>query len=645
MKFEEGRLRHGELSLETASISPLPGSSKGTRGSPRWWILLLVVWCLGAAYAGVYLKRGWIPHDEGAFAQSADRVLHGELPHRDYTEIYTGGLAYLNAFALRYIGEDLATLRIVLFAFFLLWIPFFYWVASNLVADWIAGGVTLLAVVWSLPNYPAAVPSWYNLFFATFGLAALFAFLSDRSHKWLFLAGVCGGCSFLAKSVACYYFAGVLLFFLFFEQSDSHSKAGHAKIRSPLYSAFVISFASLFLAVLALLIRQHGSAEEILDFVVPPAILAALILLREAGASSRSSRERFLALFQITLPFGFGFIFPIFAFLIPYLRGSALHDFLNGVFILPFKRVSGAFMTPPPLFTVLPLLLLIGILFLGAWLRGWARWALIFVTALSVAYFLLSSGHDMRNYKIIWHAAYWTAPPLAGIGAFVLRRGTWRGVSQANTIEELQLFLLLAVSLLCALVQYPFSAPIYFCYVVPLLILAAAAVLRAFPSIPQPLLTVVFAGFFLFGVLRITPTYIYALGYSYQPGQVTRILDLPRGGKLRIEPELAKTYEQLIPLIQEHAGAGDIYAAPDCPEIYFLSGYRNPTRALFDFLEDDYHNSERILRFVDTRAIRVIVLNKSPSFSMPLAFDAYLSLMQRFPQGRNIGNFEIRWRE
>src|SRR5260370_19994193 len=92
-----------------------------------------------------------------------------------------------------------------------------------MVSDWIAGGVTLFAVVWSLPNYSAAVPSWYNLFFATFGLAALFAYLSDRFPKWLFIAGLCGGCSFLAKHVAMYYAAGVLLVLVFYKQCVTYS--------------------------------------------------------------------------------------------------------------------------------------------------------------------------------------------------------------------------------------------------------------------------------------------------------------------------------------------------------------------------------------------------------------------------------------
>jgi hypothetical protein len=638
-------LHSQELSLKAASSSPIPRARTGTPGGLRWWIFLLVIWLLGGAYAGIYLKRGWVPHDEGAFAQSADRVLHGEMPHRDYTEIYTGGLAYLNAFAFLIMGEDLAAIRIVLYAFFLLWIPVFYWTASRMVSDWIAAGVTLLAVVWSMPNYPAAVPSWYNLFFATFGLAALFAYLSDRSRKWLFIAGLCGGCSFLVKSIACFYFVGVLLFFLFFEQCESHSNGGRTKTRSSLYSTFVISSILFFLAGLALLIREHGSAEEILNFVLPSSMLATLVLLQERCSANRSSRARIQAVARTTLPFGLGFLVPLFSFLVPYLRGNGLHEFLGGVFLLPFKRVWGAFMTPPHLFTILPLLLLVGILALGARLRGRARWVLSFALGLATVYGLFSSAHDPRNYQVMWDTAYWITPLLASIGALVLRRGTQGGVSQASVLEGQQLFLVLAVSFLCALVQYPFSAPIYFCYVAPMLVLAAVAVLRAFPAIPKPMLAVLFSGFFLFAVLRVNPPYLYALGYYYQPDPETHVLDLPRSGRLRVAPDSAKIYEQLIPLIQEHAGAGEIYAAPDCPEVYFLSGYRNPTRAMFDFLEDDYHDSERTLKLVDSHPISVIVVNKSPAFSMPLPYDLRKSLVQRFPEGRDIGNFEIRWRD
>jgi hypothetical protein len=104
-------------------------------------------------------------------------------------------------------------------------------------------------------------------------------------------------------------------------------------------------------------------------------------------------------------------------------------------------------------------------------------------------------------------------------------------------------------------------------------------------------------------------------------------------------------YKRLIPLIQQHAGAGEIYAAPDCPEVYFLSGYRNPTPALFDFFEDDYGSSESVLGLVDSRPIRVVVLNGDPSFSESLPADVREALISRFPESERIGDFEVLWRD
>src|SRR5580704_4891067 len=152
--------------IEVANLEANSNSGVATKKSPcannrlRWWSILLVVSLLGGWCIGSNLMRGWVPADEGAYAQSADRILQGELPHRDYFEVYTGGLAYLHAFAFKVLGENFASMRIVLFLFFLAWVPTFFWSASRLVTDWVAGVVTLMAVVWSMPNYSAAAPSW-----------------------------------------------------------------------------------------------------------------------------------------------------------------------------------------------------------------------------------------------------------------------------------------------------------------------------------------------------------------------------------------------------------------------------------------------------------------------------------------------------
>src|SRR5271155_4183319 len=109
----------GKQSTGTPSSKLNAGRSPSVRHTKQWWLVLMVVWALSAVYMGTHLKRGWVPHDEGAFAESAQRVLKGELPHRDFDEIYTGGLAYLHALAFRELGTNLASMRYMLFAFFL----------------------------------------------------------------------------------------------------------------------------------------------------------------------------------------------------------------------------------------------------------------------------------------------------------------------------------------------------------------------------------------------------------------------------------------------------------------------------------------------------------------------------------------------
>ena len=627
-----------EPSIEVpVSAPPIP------RSRFRWWILLLSVCIAGGIYEGMHLKRGWVPHDEGAFADSAERILRGELPHRDYVEIYTGGLAYLHAFAFRYLGENFAATRAVLFIFFLAWMPAFYWIASRLVSDWVAGGVTLLAVAWSLPNYSAAVPSWYNLFFATFGLAALLCYLEKQSAKWLLVAGLCGGLSILAKIAGLYYVAAALLFFIFLEQ-DEAAKADESVSHSVAYTSFLLLSLFLFLASVAALIRPRASLEVDLEFVIPTAVLAMVVLSREVHCMRRISYQRLQALLRMCLPFGLGVLIPVLIFLVPYIRGSAVHALVNGLFVLPYKRVQGAYADPPGIATTMPALCVIGILALGTWLRGRTRWLLTLMAGVLAAYYLVSSRNNMESYRAPWHAAFWLILLLALAGGFLLRQAALGREPLVDSERQQQLFLIIAMISLCGLVQYPFAAPIYFCYVAPLVILGAVVVLRMFPSIPKPLLSIVFTGFLLFAVFRLTPPFLYAMGFYYQPDPETQKLDLPRAGNLRVDLESVTTYKRLIPLIQQHAGTEEIYAAPDCAQVYFLAGYKNPTRAAFQLFEQDSERNEQVLKLIDSRHIRVVVLNTRPEFSPPPTA-LYAPLKDRFPKEELIGTFMVRWRD
>ena len=268
----------------------------------KFWHMLVIVWVLSAVYVGVNLKlHGWIPHDDGAFAQSAGRrVLNGELPHRDFDEIYTGGLAFANALAFRILGSvNLGSLRIILFAVFLAWVPAVYYIASRFSGALASAFTTLLAVAWSIPNYPAAVPSWYCLFFATFGTAALLRYVDTRAHRWLFVAGLCAGFSITVKVVGLYFVVAALLFFIFREQGLSHNQHDTSLKRDRFYPTTLLAGLTVFAFLLAELILRGPSLSGLIYFLLPPCALILVLASREFDSSAMRLGNRFAALFDM----------------------------------------------------------------------------------------------------------------------------------------------------------------------------------------------------------------------------------------------------------------------------------------------------------------------------------------------------------
>jgi hypothetical protein len=74
--------------------------------------------CLGNqfGYMAAHVKTGWVPRDEGMLGQSAERALHGELPHRN-SDVSTKELTFVYASAFREFKINSASMCLVLFAF------------------------------------------------------------------------------------------------------------------------------------------------------------------------------------------------------------------------------------------------------------------------------------------------------------------------------------------------------------------------------------------------------------------------------------------------------------------------------------------------------------------------------------------------
>lgn len=583
---------------------------------------------------GTRLNRGWVPHDEGSLGQSADRVAAGQLPHRDYDEIYTGGLAYVDALAFRVFGENLVSPRIVVFLVFLLWVPAVFYVVSRLLGPWGSGGVTLLAVSWSLPNYAAAMPSWFNLFLATFGAAALLRFIETDRRRWLFAAGLMAGLSCLVKIIGIYLFAGALLALVAYEQRIS---AGERRGRA--FSGFVTLALAAFGGALWSLVRNRAGASEVASFVLPGVLVAGYLVWSEWSMPRDRFAVRLRRFSHLLGPLFTGLAIPVVLFALPYIWSNALPDLWRGVFVAPTRRFAFATTELPRLGTLTTILVPAGLVLVPPLLGKRVQWWVGGLALLLLPY-ILWQGHTARGYRETWLSMRWLIPAtvLAGVVLLIVRRTT------LPEGRRLGVLVLLAVAATCGLVQFPYSSPIYFLYAAPLGALAAAAVVAAWPGTPGLPAAVTLAFYVLFAVRWIHPGFIYDMGLHFSRDGQTAPLALTRGGIL-VTPDDSATYSQLVAEVETHAGGSRVYATPDCPEVNFLTGTRNPTRTIFDFLDDPVGRTPRILSQLDSDRVKVVVLNSRPGFSGPVPNDLAAALAVRYPHAESIGRFEVRWRE
>jgi hypothetical protein len=194
--------------------------------------------------------------------------------------------------------------------------------------------------------------------------------------------------------------------------------------------------------------------------------------------------------------------------------------------------------------------------------------------------------------------------------------------------------------------QFPYAAPIYFCYVAPLAVVAAVAASGG-TSISRQTLLPWAAMLLLFGVSSANRGFINGLGQFHERREFDAALGLPRA-HLKVGRDDAEVYRTLVFAVTRRLrGGGQLIAGPDCPEVYFLSGRVSPSGTLFDFFSRD-DARQAATREQDEIAAwskgDVIVVNHEPDFS-PSPSEAVLALLRReFTEGEMIGPFEVRWR-
>ena len=611
-----------------------------TRGPIGRLLVLAAVLVIAALYVGPLIGSGWVPADDGTLSQSALRVLEGQLPHGDFGEIYTGGLSFIHALAFRAFGVNLMSLRICVFLFFLAWLPAVYYIALRFASAIPAGLITLLAVAWSYPNYPAAMPSWYNLFFATFGAAALLRYLEARTRRWLFLAGVCGGMSILIKVIGAYYIAGALLFLAFLEQSEN-SDGGNPKEGAQTessktswpYRVFNAGALLLFLAVLLLVLRVRLGLPELYHFVLPSAVVVVLILLGEASVRAGTA-ERFRTIARTVIPFLCGFVGPIVVFLIPYARSGVLWSFFSGVSSSAISRSAGlAVIRPVEIENILWALPLVGVLAAAMY---WDRFQGKLIGAalgLGAVVIVVRATQSFQIVLSVWHSVAVLTPMAVLLGAVLV----WvRRKSVASNLQRQQVVLLISLAGTCSLVQFPFAAAIYLSYSVPLTLLALVAIVSTGKTQRGTYALASVVVFYLaFGVACLVPRYIYEV--TWVVGRMQTMQE-PRAGGLKIEE--AVFFDSLSRFLREHSPNGLMFAGNDCPELYFLSGLTNVA------YDDSGEPPEEILKAIQSDDLNLVVINDAPFFpGSAIEPEVKAEVMRRFPHTTRFGIFQVFWKK
>ena len=607
------------------------------------WLALAVALVVALAAIRSSLLSSWTPSDDGVLAQSAERVMRGELPHRDFIELWSGGLDYLNALAFRLFGVRLATLRFVLAGAWLLALSAAYAIARHFLKPVGAATLTITIALLTLPWSPHPLPSWYNLFFALGGTLAVLEYERTRLHGWLIAAGIAAGLSCAVKVVGLYFIAAVLMFTVWHIQDRAFASDDGPLFRAARpYRWFVSLALLLFLALIGALVQRNYSAPAIVHFLVPHLLLVALLFRREWNLSAGDDGARFKSLFSLLLPFFTGVGAVIAIWLIPYARAHALGDLVRGLLITPQLRFEAVTYPLPGLtisgLAVAPLAILLG----GAPFvrRPLRRTDLSALAAVTVGVALLI--FDGSPVVIMtWNAMRLLTPLCVGLSVWWLMMPPVG--FEIPREDQATLFFLCAVATTCSLVQIPFALYTYFLYFLPLIALATAALVTLQPAMPRAVGTAVLS-FVLFFGLRPASTLRARPNSQRRAADATVPLALARAGIL-VSRDDSTRYVRLIHAVQLHVAGGALYVWHDMPELYFLSALPNPTRTMFELFDAQTDRDPTQLRMrLETRNVRVIVLSDPHTAFTPMSPRLRTWIVNSYPHVEWIDSWEVRWR-
>ena len=610
--------------------SPVPGT--------RWrdGLALVTSLCVAGLIAWPLLDRGWTPHDDGMLGQTAERIRLGQLPHRDFEELYTGALGLWHALAQRLFGTTMMAPRYALFGAWCGWLAIVFGIARRAaagVAPWMAAGITIAVAMWTIPVYPSAMPSWYLLFCATAAVAAMLAWNDERRPRWLLVAGAVIGLGLTIKITALYLLAAALLSIVFAAQERPHDATGgpYGRAASETFTAGAV----LLTAMVLWMLRDRRAPSELLHLAAPVVMLVLALAFREARVARSRGRRWNDVLAPAAWLLG-GVVVPVALFAVPYLLTGSVSALLRGVFVDPLGRIGAMSMEMKSIDETAGGLAVL--LFAAIELRWGAR-RVVKVAAAAAGLWLAWLGtRSPVVYRAVWEGARLLLP--ATIALIAVRAVRLAPSSPGDGRQRVAALTLGSFAALFALNQFPFSANVYFCFVAPL---AFLALVHATPSAGSRLAgTLVLLG--VFAVLAIHPGDIGTLGRYPARVDLGHRLSMARGG-VRVSADDSALYTAVQELVVAHRQGRAVLAGPEIPEVPFLSGPPYYGHGVFEFIPRDLRDTVSLALLAPPESATVLVWNLRPAFGERVSRAVKAWYDSRFPASRTVDEaLEVRWR-
>jgi hypothetical protein len=587
-------------------------------------------------------------------AQVADRVLLGQVPHRDFDDPWTGGWSYFQAGIFRLFGTSLRMLRIPIFVLWMASLACGFRLARRFATPVVAGVATLAWGVWSLYAWHYPLLNWYYAPLALFAVWGVTRFVESGRRRYLVIAGVMAGVSIAFKITGLYLLAALLLWCAAHVVSGAQvlgvrqADRGEGLLtRSSWYATLVTVSGGVFLLLVGRLVwslpvEVRGSA---LFHYLVPSTATVLWLGWRARCAGISLDEGTRSTISVLVPLAVGVIVPLLPVFVGYAVIGALPDLYVGLFVRPAARLSLMPWPPPPgrmasvWMMIAPALLAVGLRYAKP-----SRERVSWVLAVGIG---LVAGALSHYDEFTASSVSLMVRVLPVMLPLVALLGSVRGEDAAGGHGSV-VFLLVAFAATSQLLQVPQAYLPYSLYATPISILALVALLAQRSGLAAP--AVLFGGSFLI-----------VAGYGHPAASVAKPesdrwarLALPRGG-LWVSAEDSAQFADVAQAVSKRP-RGPIHVVGDGPEYAFLLDRPSASRVIYDVLADSSAKDVKlVLPLLDRGAVNTVILLDQFGANDSLTARQQRALRIGFPGSRQFGRLvfdgrsfrrfvEVRWR-